>query len=97
MLKAETTPMTVHVQIQPEVETRLLARARSTGESLELFIQRLLEREASSSAGLAAAATTDRNGSQRAEAFRAWAKSFSANMPQLALEDISRDKLYERD
>ena len=87
--------MTVTVQIKSDVEARLAARARSIDESLEAFIQRLLEREGSEMG--------DTNGShamtgaQKAVAFRAWAKSFPANMPLLSLEDISREKIYERD
>jgi len=85
----------VNVRIRPDVEARLAARAHCSGESLEGYIQRLLEREASASA--------DRNpshsmtGAQKAEAFRAWAKSFPANLPRLSLDDISREKIYERD
>ena len=38
--------MTVNVNIRPELEARLVARARSIGQSREGFIQRVLECEA---------------------------------------------------
>lgn len=38
--------MTVSISIRPALEDRLAARARSTGKSLEDFIQAVLEREA---------------------------------------------------
>ena len=87
--------MTVNVQIGRDIEAKLSARARSSGESLEAYIQRLLEQEASlpDQANSSHAMT----GAQKADAFRAWAKSFPAKMPRLSLEDVSRDKIYEMD
>lgn len=85
--------MTVNVTIRPEVEARLVARARCIGESLEAFIQRLLENEAAVDASSSRVMT----GPEKAEAFEAWTKSFPSKMPVLSLEDISREKMYERD
>jgi hypothetical protein len=36
-------------------------------------------------------------GAQKAETFEAWARSFPADMPVLSLEDVSREKIYQRD
>ncbi|MBY0505024.1 MAG: hypothetical protein K2X03_14015 [Bryobacteraceae bacterium] len=83
--------MTVNLQIRPDVEATLSARARSSGASLEVYIQQVLEREAALSPQAALTAT------QKANAFRVWAKGFPADLPQLSLEDISRDAMYRRD
>ncbi|MBM3727168.1 MAG: hypothetical protein FJW40_17315 [Acidobacteria bacterium] len=85
--------MTVNVNIRPELEARLTAHALSVGESLESFIQRLLESEA------AKEATGSRvpSGREKAEAFEAWTKTFPPDMPVLSTEDVSREKMYERD
>ena len=85
--------MTVSVQMKPDVEARLTARARSIGQSLEAFIQRLLEREACVTDASGSAWLT---GAQKAQAYRAWAKSFPASLPNLSLEDVSREKIYHR-
>jgi hypothetical protein len=86
--------MTVSVQIKPEVEARLVARARSIGESLEGYIQRLLEKDAIVPEGNGSPALT---GAQKAAAFRSWAKSFPASLPILSLEDVSRERIYHQD
>lgn len=86
--------MTVNLNIRPEVEARLVARARRTGQSLEGFIQRLLEREATEPEAVGSRVLT---GTEKAEAFEAWAKSFPPNLPVLSLESISRERIYQRD
>ena len=92
--------MTLSVDIKPELEERLLARALSHGQSLEVFIQHLLENEAldsqpspSTQSNTAPALT----GPEKAAAFEAWANSFPANLPILSLESVSREKIYQRD
>lgn len=86
--------MTLNVDLKPEFEERIVARAHAHGQSFEGFIQRLIENEA---------AAPDANGSrvltgvEKAAAFDAWAKSFPANLPTLSLENISREKIYQRD
>jgi hypothetical protein len=86
--------MTVNVQIRPEVEEKLVAHARSTGQSLEGYIQRLLESAAVAPDGRAVPVQT---GTQKAVAFRSWAKSFPESLPILSLEDVSRERIYSQD
>ncbi len=85
--------MTVSVNIKPEIEELLTARARSLGQSLEVFIQQLLELEASCPPSEPRSLT----GVEKAEAFEAWARSFPANLPALSLESMSRENIYQRD
>jgi hypothetical protein len=86
--------MTLSVDIKPELEQRLVAQAESHGQSLERFIERLLE-----NAAAAPAADVSRvpSGAEKAAAFEAWAKSFPPNLPHLSPESVSREKIYERD
>jgi hypothetical protein len=86
--------MTVNVNIKPELEARLVARARSIGQPLEGFIQRVLEHEAT---GPEATGSRVLTGAEKAEAFEAWAKSFPPNLPILSLESIGRENIYQRD
>jgi hypothetical protein len=84
--------MTVQIEIRPELEIELAARARSNGQSLEDFIQHLLESEAGNKETRA-----QMTGPERAAAFRAWVKSFPPNLPVLSLAEMSREKMYEQD
>jgi heme-degrading monooxygenase HmoA len=86
--------MTVSLNIRPELEERLSARARLIGQSLEGYIQHILEHEAATSTKDEPLSLT---GIERAEAFEAWAKSFPPNLPALSLESISRENIYQRD
>lgn len=87
------TRMTITLELRPEAEANLAARARATGLSLESFIESVLEREA------AAAGTNGLpplTGGEKAKAFRTWAKSFPTDLPVLSLEDVSRESIYRR-
>ena len=82
--------MTVGVTIKPEIEAQLVARARSSGQSLEGYIQRILEHEV-----FAAQANPLRQltGPEKEYAFDAWVRSFPSNLPALWLESISRENI----
>ena len=86
--------MTVSVTMKPEIEAQLVARALSSGQSLEGYIQHILEHEV-----FAANANPPRplTGAERAEAFEAWVRSFPSNLPAISLECISRENIYRRD
>ena len=86
--------MTVRINIRPGLEDRLATRARSAGQSLEGFIQDVLEREA---AVVVTNGSPELTGTEKARAFRVWAKSFPANLPVLSLENVSRETIYQRD
>jgi len=86
--------MTVSVNIKPELEARLVARAQSMGQSLEGFIELTLEEQTGLSAQNASRVLS---GSEKAEVFRAWSRSFPAVLPVLSLEAISRESIYQRD
>ena len=82
--------MTVSINIRPGIEDRLAVRARSSGQTLEGYIQSVLEREATL---VEANFSSELTGKEKAFAYRKWAKSF----PAISLEDISRESIYQRD
>ncbi len=84
--------MTVNVEIKPEVEARLAVRANSVGESLEGYIQRMLENDVIS---LEQDTSSVESGVEKAAAFRSWAKSVPPSLPTLSLDDVSRERMYE--
>lgn len=86
--------MAVTLNIKPGLEQRLAARARAIGLPLERFVEDVLEREATASGSNGSHSLT---GPEKAQAFRAWANSFPADLPVLSLEDVSRESIYHRD
>lgn len=86
--------MTISVAIKPELEARLAARARTTGQALEGLIQGILEQEAMAFDSTESHPLT---GAEKARAFRAWAKGFPASGATLGLDDVSRESFYERE
>ncbi|MCX6606938.1 MAG: hypothetical protein NTV52_25615 [Acidobacteria bacterium] len=87
--------MTISVAIKPELEARLAARARTSGQSLEGLIEGILEQEAGAFDSIAS--SPQLTGAERARAFRAWAKGFPASGATLGLDDVSRESFYERE
>ena len=86
--------MTISVAIKPELEARLAARARTSGQSLEGLIEGILEQEATAFDSIVSHPLT---GAEKARAFRAWAKGFPASGATLGLDDVSRESFYERE
>ncbi len=80
--------MTVNIDVSHDLEARLVARARSIGQSLENYIHDVLEREAASGY---------LTGSEKAVAFRRRARGFPSELPLLSLENVSRDNIYPQD
>jgi hypothetical protein len=85
--------MTLKLEIPPETEANLIARAQADGVPLEEFLMNLLVREAVQPVRDERPLT----GRQKAVAFRAWANSFPLGLPVLSLEDIRGEKMYQRD
>ncbi len=85
--------MTLTLEIPPETEANLTARAQAEGLALEQFLRNLLVREAAEPIPNVPQMT----GKEKAAALRAWANSFPPGLPVLSLEDMSREKMYERE
>lgn len=81
--------MTIRVELNPEMESRLAAEALGRGIALELYAQRLLQE----------AITSRSKGRARAnqEEFRAFLDALASkapNVPQLRTETFSREMIY---
>jgi hypothetical protein len=87
--------MTLSLEINPDLEERLEARARAAGVPIERFVSDILEREAA--AAIPPAPVPTLTGAEKAKAFRKWADSFPDNLPVLSMEDMSRESMYRRE
>jgi hypothetical protein len=81
--------MTIHVELNPEMETRLAAEAQARGMAMEQYAQRLLQE----------AITSRAHGRSRAsqEEFRAFLDALASkapDVPQLRSESFSRKTIY---
>lgn len=82
--------MTIKVDLNPETEARLVARARSQGVPLEELAEQLLQ-EALTASALPTGALT-------VEEFRQMLRGIAAEsekLPNLATESFSRESFYE--
>jgi hypothetical protein len=82
-------PMTIRVELNPEMERQLAAEALARGVALELYAQRLLQ-EAIASRGKGHARASQ-------EEFRAFLDALASkapNVPQLRTETFSREMIY---
>jgi hypothetical protein len=86
--------VTLHLNINPVIESRLVARARASGLPLEAFVEGVLEREATAPCTNGSQPLT---GAEKAKAFREWASNFPPDLPVLSLDDVSRESVYRRD
>lgn len=80
--------MSVTLNLNPDVEKDLAARAQARGISLSDYLQEMAAREA---ARLPVRAGS--TGEERAKAFLEWAESFP-DTPPLSDEAISRESMY---
>ncbi|MEE3715735.1 hypothetical protein V2H45_03125 [Tumidithrix elongata RA019] len=88
--------MTISLQLEPEIETRLIAQADAQGTSVEELLSRLIE------GFLKASATSNTllqdSPQKKTEQFLRWAKSHSdIQAPILSDYDISRESIYSRE
>ena len=83
-------PVTLKIDLKPEIEADLAARARTRGLSLGAYIQEMIEQLAGTPAG-------SRLGiDDWEEAFEQWIES-SPDVPHLPDEALRRESLYRRE
>jgi hypothetical protein len=83
--------MTVTLELSPEREAALKARARARGLSVEQWLLELAETFVSPSSIVHLQKT---NPQEWARQFRAWADSHDPSTPILSDEDMSRESIY---
>jgi predicted transcriptional regulator len=85
--------MTVTIRLEPETERRLKEKAAARGQTLEAYLERLAEREASAGNGTAAPEESGADSSRDDwnRQWRSWAEGH-ARLPAVA--DDSREGIY---
>jgi len=86
--------MTVTLELRPEVEAQLLVQANARGLSLEDYLKRLVELQATARAALNSVETMTDEEWERG--FEALIDSFP-QQPLLSNEAISRESIYTRE
>ena len=83
--------MTVTLELKPEVEERIVAEAKASGLSVEMYILSVLEKEAANGEANFALTTTPE---EWKKAFLEWARTERPALPPLSDEAISRESIY---
>ena len=80
--------MTVTLNLKPEVEAGLVARAQASGTTVEAYVLAMVER------ALLPEAQSGLGPEERAAAFEAWSAGHRAT-PDLSDEAVSRESMYD--
>jgi hypothetical protein len=81
--------MLTMLEVEPEVASKIKARARERGVSVDVYLRELIdqkEAESNTSNGLSS--------QEQVRLLREWASSHSTNTPVLSDEAISREDIY---
>jgi hypothetical protein len=81
--------MATMLEVEPEVASKIQARARARGVSVDVYLRELIndkEAEPERSNGLSS--------QERVRLLREWASGHSANTPLLSDDAISRESIY---
>ncbi len=86
--------MTIQIELKPEIEAELKARAQKNGLPLIQYVQRILEQHVPGQEVESAMMTAQ----ERAKAFQDWAESFpNRRTTPLPDEALSREAFYQTD
>jgi len=78
------------LEVDPEVTSKIQARARERGVSVDVYLRELIDQkgtESENSNGLSS--------QERVRLLREWASGHSTNTPLLSDDAISRESIYE--
>ena len=81
--------MTTMLEVEPEIASKIQARARERSVSVDVYLRELIDQkvtEYESSNGLSS--------QERVRLLREWASGHSTNTPLLSDEAISRESIY---
>jgi hypothetical protein len=85
--------MSIQVELKPEIEAELKARAQKNGLPLSQYVQRILEQHVPGQLG-----ESGMSPEERARAFQDWAESFPYRRATPLSDDaISREAFYRSD
>ena len=83
--------MLTMLEVEPELASKIQARARARGVSVDLYLRELIdekETESERSNGLSS--------QERVRLLREWASGHSSNTPLLSDDAISRERIYRQ-
>jgi len=87
--------MAILLELEPEIESRLMAQAAAQGTSVEVLLKTLVESLLASSSQSTPLTLSPQ---QRAQRFVNWARSHSSiKAPPLSDDAISRESIYTRE
>lgn len=77
------------LEVEPEVASKIQARARERGVSVDVYLLELIDEE-----GTKSDTSSDLSSQERVRLLREWASSHSNNTPLLSDNAISRESIY---
>ena len=80
--------MPTMLEVEPEVASKIQARARERGVSVDVYLRELIDQKTPEHE------RSNVSSQERARMLREWSSGHSANTPLLSDDAISRDSLY---
>ena len=77
------------LEVEPEVASKIQARARQRGVSVDVYLRELIDQK-----GTESATSNGLSPQERVRLLREWASGHSHNSPLLSEVAISRDSIY---
>jgi hypothetical protein len=77
------------LEVEPEVASKIQARARERGVSVDVYLRELIDQKGTESENSNALSSQE-----RIRLLREWASGHSANMPLLSDDAINRESIY---
>ena len=81
--------MPTMLQVKPETASRIQARARERGVSVDVYLRELIEQK-----GTASERSDGLSSQERVRLLREWASGHSTSTPLLSDDAISRESIY---
>jgi len=78
------------LEVGPEVASKIQARARERGVSVDVYLRELIDQK-----GIESESSNGLSSQERVRLLREWATGHSTNTPLLSDYEISRESIYE--
>jgi len=82
--------MTTMLEVEPEIASKIQARARERGVSVDVYLRELIDQK-----GTESERSNDLSPQERVRLLREWASGHSRDTPVLSENVISRESIYE--
>ena len=82
--------MTTMLEVEPEIASKIQARARERGVSVDVYLRELIDQK-----GTESERSNDLSPQERVRLLREWASGHSRDTPVLSENIISRESIYE--